>query len=660
MENVSIDTPSKECRSLVLNKILTRFIAGMFAMLCASYCLAQNDWASARDWQNILVHHEKGELDDTLYLQKAQALTEKSFKDPSLKQKLSTYRKIAWSDTSYRPFRVKYFAFLANQATQLHQDGFAIYYLQKMEEQLREIKPYVNSLNQPRLLLFIYGNNDYANHNKRITIIDSVMPFLKSLPGKLSTQPVSINTCINAFTILKHASQLYLIRKDTAKVFETVFLSRKIWRELEKIKGVDKGKMVQCRLSLYLIECAGAQILDKKDEQAEMLSNAYKIISSENPHVSSVFRRPFERTILGRLIDFYIDQNQIDSVNHYFSKFKANVLSYKKNESGDGTKFLVYSGKVHAANKDYRAAYQDILRAYELNDSIISIRTADIHNNMYAHLVAEQRNEALIQMEREKGNRNLVIFVITIVLVVAVCVFLWRIQVGAAMAERKIEALNKITQIQIAELEANANKVQKKMGMELHDDIAGKLVNIVNLVEAQTIDEADSDRREKLKIIGKMARNAYTDTRLKSHEWYFGALKDESMAFSGRVAKIVDQALPDGKYEKQIEIDDHSLEQLSPEMRIQLLRCIQEAVANILKHAKAGNVKLFLYEEDGAINLQIADNGSGFDTKTKARGFGLKSLQNRVGEMKGTLVVSSSVDGTELLFNIPTQAKVNA
>ncbi|MCE7040429.1 sensor histidine kinase [Dyadobacter sp. CY312] len=634
----------------LVQTLATLIFFAVVSLLLSPLCQAQNQWADDKEWEDILKQHQSRILNDTLYLLKAQALTEKSFKDPALKKRLAAYRNIAWSDPNYRSFRIKYFAFLANHATSTHQEGFAIYYLQKMEEELMQVRPYIPSLNQPRLILSFYGN-DRANENKRIAVIDSVMPFLKTLPDKLARQSVSINTCINAFTILKQSSQLYLARKDTVKVLETVKLAYRIWNELKKKDSLDKGKVQQCRMSLYLIECNEARILSQKEKEKQLLNSAYQIVNSDHAHVGPVFKGPFERTILGRQIDHHIHYNEIDSTNFYYSQYKNKVLAYKKNEGGDGTKFLLYSGKVHAQNKDYMAAYQDVMRAYDANDSIISVRMEDIQNNMYAHLVAEQSTEALQVAEKKMETGTLVIFIIVIALILTVCLAILRLRENKNKAAKQLEELNRITQIQIAELEANANLVQKKMGMELHDDIAGRLVNICNFIENQTFTESDPEQKKRLELIGGMAKDAYTSTRLKSHEWYFKGLEEEATIFSQRVQKIVDQALPDEKYEKQIEIDDHSLEQVSPKIRIHLLRIIQEAMANILKHAKASEIQLFLYEEDELITLQISDNGSGF--KSDKKGIGLESLTSRVNEMDGSLEITTSGDGTELLIAIP-------
>ncbi len=614
----------------------------------------QNEVIHDQDWNNLLNQHRSGTLHDTIYLIKAQALTEKSFKDPSLKEKLTRYREIAWSNEDYRPFRVKYYAFLANHATAVHKEGFTIYYLEKMEKELQEIKPYTNSLNQPRLLLYIYGRNNHINQDKRIAIIDSVMPFLKSLPSILSKSPTPVNTCVNAFTILKHASNLYLERKDTLRVLESVNLAKQIWTQLEKIKGLDKGKMEQCQMSLFLTQCAGARILSDNKKEEEILKNAYKIITSKN-QVTPLFKAPFERTILSNLIDFYIYQNDLDSTNHYFSKFKDKVKSYKTNESGDGTKFLLYSGRVHAMNKDYMAAYDDVLKAYEINDSIISVKMTDTHNNLFAHLIAEQSKEDLIKSEQQKRDQNVLIFTISIILLTTIFIFTWRLSVNRKKSDKQIEDLNKMTQIQIAELVASAHQVQKKMGMELHDDIAGRLVGICNSIETEALEEKDLEKRSRLETIARMARDTYKSTRLKSHDWYFTGTKEESAAFIEGVNKIVTQALPDGKYENQIEIDVHALDNIPPEMRIHLLRIIQEAVSNILKHAKADKVKLFMYEEDNLLHLQIIDNGKGFN-KThhpKKESVGLISLKNRVKEMNGTIDIITNSNGTEILCAIP-------
>jgi signal transduction histidine kinase len=627
-----------------------------FLLTVSTGCFSQVSWPANSDWEALGLKHQTRRMHDTVYLASAQALTERSFKNPLLKDRLSKYRNIAWSNPAYQRFRIKYYAFLANHASAVHQDGYAIYYLQKMEEELKKVSPYTNSLNQPRQLLAIYSESGNYNFEKRIAIIDSVTPFLKALPAKLASGPVSINTCINAFTILKNASELYTSNRDTSKIFEFRSIARALWLQLKRKPVSDEGKLTQCQLSLYLIEANLAKSLGEGQKQADYLNSAYRIIASKDNAIAPLFKAPFSGTVLGRLIDYYIGKKQVDSASYFLRLYQVSV--YKRNQvnNQDGTKILRYAAKVEAATGYYKPAYEHLIKSYAIKDSVNSISVADIHNNMYAHLVAEQRSEALLVQQASVARRNFVILSITTVLLLTVAAFLWLLRVNREKAERQIEKLNESTQIQIAELESHANEIRKEFGMELHDQVAGRLVNLVNYVELQLIAERNEQEKERLATILEMSRDAYSSTRSKSHEWFFRGSENDKILFSDRVRQIVGLALADGSYDKEIEIDDQCLEKIPVQTRIQMLRIIQGAVANILKHARARSVKLFIYEDEGAVILQIADNGRGFDVQngSQRKGLGLVSMRQRAREINGSVNISSSEKGTEILLTIPS------
>lgn len=617
-------------------------------------CYAQIYWPAVSQWDAVAAKHDARQMHDTVYLARAQALAEQSFKNPDLKDRLSKYKTVAWSNRAYQQYRVKYYAFLANHAALLHQEGYAIYYLQKMEEELKKIKPYTNSLNQPRYLLSIYSERGNFNFDKRIEIIDSLGPFLKALPVALAKGPVNINTCINAFTVLKQASNLYLSNGDTTKILEVRANARALLRQLKRKRDVDKGKLAQCTLSLLLIESDAAKALHNSREEVWYLNAAHRTILSNDSTITPLFRQRFAGTILGRLIDFHIQARQIDSAAYFLGLFRASVKGTKQNKNLDGDKVLRYTARLEAAKGNFKPAYENVLKAYAIIDSVASIKTIDLQNNMYAHLVAEQRREALL-IEREKiARRNMFILGITTILIMTVALSVWMLRINQQKARRRIEKLNESTQIQIAELATQANDIQKRFGMDLHDDIAGQLVSLVNQIESQVISENDDQMREKLLKISQMARDAYASTRSKSHEWYLRGAEGDKKLFSDRVRQIVGSALADGSYEKQIEIDDECVETMSAGTRIQLLRIIQEAVANILKHARAQRVKLFIYEDEGAVVLQVADNGRGFSKGSSRNSLGLTSLKNRVTAINGSMEILSSEKGTEVLIHIPT------
>ena len=98
-----------------------------------------------------------------------------------------------------------------------------------------------------------------------------------------------------------------------------------------------------------------------------------------------------------------------------------------------------------------------------------------------------------------------------------------------------------------------------------------------------------------------------------------------------------------------------------------LLRICEEALANVAKHAHATRVEIVLDFTAKEIQLQIRDNGCGFEPtnwEVSKRGhFGLLGINERVESLFGSLSVDSAPGrGTRLLVTIPTKVnlRVNA
>jgi|SRR6185503_1340565 len=107
-----------------------------------------------------------------------------------------------------------------------------------------------------------------------------------------------------------------------------------------------------------------------------------------------------------------------------------------------------------------------------------------------------------------------------------------------------------------------------------------------------------------------------------------------------------------------------ALRGLSDLVNHQLLRICEEAVVNVVRHARATRVEVILYFASEEVQLQIRDNGRGFDPKSSTNGhFGLLGIKERVASLFGVLSVDSAPGrGARLLVTIPTRGalRVNA
>jgi signal transduction histidine kinase len=96
-------------------------------------------------------------------------------------------------------------------------------------------------------------------------------------------------------------------------------------------------------------------------------------------------------------------------------------------------------------------------------------------------------------------------------------------------------------------------------------------------------------------------------------------------------------------------------ERLDRDLETAVYRMVQEALTNVAKHARAERVRVAVGESDGELQLEIQDDGVGFDSQTSSEGFGLAGMRERAGLAGGTLSVDSSEQGTLVRACLPAR-----
>ena len=100
--------------------------------------------------------------------------------------------------------------------------------------------------------------------------------------------------------------------------------------------------------------------------------------------------------------------------------------------------------------------------------------------------------------------------------------------------------------------------------------------------------------------------------------------------------------------------DDVRTVEIENDKILSLLRIIQEAVSNAVRHGNATEVHIQLTKQDNTLILEISDNGEGFDSENinhetlRVEGHrGLASMTERMSLMGGKLSINSKIgEGT--------------
>jgi signal transduction histidine kinase len=94
-----------------------------------------------------------------------------------------------------------------------------------------------------------------------------------------------------------------------------------------------------------------------------------------------------------------------------------------------------------------------------------------------------------------------------------------------------------------------------------------------------------------------------------------------------------------------------------PDDAIHVYRIVQEALSNVARHAKAQEAWVTLREENAELNVQVRDNGAGFETGAEMNrfaGVGLMGMRERAEHLGGSFRIESSPGaGTVVRVRVP-------
>jgi len=97
-----------------------------------------------------------------------------------------------------------------------------------------------------------------------------------------------------------------------------------------------------------------------------------------------------------------------------------------------------------------------------------------------------------------------------------------------------------------------------------------------------------------------------------------------------------------------------SEDRLNQEIKLDLFRICQEALANVTQHAQATEVGIRIIQKKNKIELSVRDNGKGFEHENKQT-FGLKNMHRRAASINGEFAVKSKKSkGTTVSVRVET------
>ncbi|MFB4394698.1 MULTISPECIES: cache domain-containing protein [unclassified Pseudomonas] len=215
------------------------------------------------------------------------------------------------------------------------------------------------------------------------------------------------------------------------------------------------------------------------------------------------------------------------------------------------------------------------------------------------------------------------------------------------LADSKLSVLNqRIVNLQEEE--------RSRVSRELHDGISQLLVSIKFQFELAAMEVA-SGREEGLENLRKGTTRlgaAIGEIRRISHDLRPSLL--DTLGLSPAIDQHVREFEQRTAIHTQYACGLNDTE-VDADLALTLFRIIQEALANIERHARASAAIISLSARQGLIVLRVQDNGVGFDPDAadESHGIGLRNIRERVDHHRGSFSIASYQGRTELQVQIP-------
>ncbi len=194
-------------------------------------------------------------------------------------------------------------------------------------------------------------------------------------------------------------------------------------------------------------------------------------------------------------------------------------------------------------------------------------------------------------------------------------------------------------------------KLKGKLAADLHDNVGSGLteISILSELASQQIQNVTQNSSQHLISISDKARQLIDN--MSDIVWMVNPQRDSFYHLILRLKDTYSDLLNlAGISFKTSNLEELSSFKISMEHKQNLYLIFKEGINNSIKHSKCKKITLEANLNKDELELILSDDGIGLDTGNKAQGNGLSNMKNRASAIGGELTISSSNEGTTIVF----------
>ena len=229
------------------------------------------------------------------------------------------------------------------------------------------------------------------------------------------------------------------------------------------------------------------------------------------------------------------------------------------------------------------------------------------------------------------------------------------LRLAESLADRAAVAVDlseRVGRDALARVVAAQELERKRLARELHDETGQALTSILLGLKPLERTTATEEDRAVVASLRELVVSTLQDVRRLAVELRPSTLDD--FGLSTAVERLAETFRDNTGMRVDVDAQLGDV-RLPAEVETALYRIVQEALANIVKHAEATRVSILLTRKESSVAAVVEDDGKGFDkSETGDDVLGLVGMRERVGLVGGRLVIESAKgSGTTIAAEVP-------
>ncbi|MDE3068487.1 MAG: hypothetical protein KGJ60_13205 [Verrucomicrobiota bacterium] len=209
--------------------------------------------------------------------------------------------------------------------------------------------------------------------------------------------------------------------------------------------------------------------------------------------------------------------------------------------------------------------------------------------------------------------------------------------------------------LRLLEQQAALQRERARIAKDIHDDLGANLTQITYLGELAQQDQAEPVKAaERVGKISATARQALKS--LDEIVWAVNPRNDTLAHLIDYAGQFAVDFLRTAGIRCRLDLPEHGpARELSTDLRHNLFLVVKESLNNIVKHARATEVRLGVSATEESLEMTIEDNGRGFEREPEdALADGLRNMRQRMADIGGEFHFESHAGaGTKITLHLP-------